>query len=184
MCKFSAGRCLISFLLTFQVILSCFFLECFSQGGRWSSNFLSHFFLFSKETLLFQYSCQLVFTVSRQIHVLFFIFSVLLFIIYYLKKLFYASNIHILNPSCYLASSSETFFTQVKLTSSGNYICHQGSGTLLHLWNISRLLRNSSASWSLWLSSHLWSCVSLGRSQLLHFSLNLYRVGNSALRYI
>ena len=77
-----------------------------------------------------------------------------------LKELFYASSIQILDPSCCLA---------------------------LFVWKIWHLVRNSSISWSLCLLIHLWSCVSLGCSLPLHFSLNLYiklRVGNSALRLI
>ena len=46
----SARRPLISFLLTFQVILSCLFIEYFPQGQRWSSNVLSYVFLFREET--------------------------------------------------------------------------------------------------------------------------------------
>ena len=120
----SAGRPLISFLLTFQVILSSFFLEYFPRGQRSSSNVLSHFFSFREETLLFQYSGQLIFAVSRLVHVLFFIFSVFLLIIYYLKKLFFASSIYILDPFCYLAGSVETSVIWLVLTSSGNYTCH------------------------------------------------------------
>ena len=120
----SAGRPLISFLLTFQVILSSFFLEYFPRGQRSSSNVLSHLFSFREETLLFQYSGQLVFAVSRLVHVLFFIFSVFLLIIYYLKKLFFASSIHILDPFYYLAGSVETSVISLVLTSSGNFTCH------------------------------------------------------------
>ena len=151
----SAGRPLISFLLTIQVILSSFFLEYFPRGQRSSSNVLSLLFSFREETLLFQYSGQLVFAVSRLVHVLFFIFSVFLLIIYYLKKLFYASIFHILNPSCHLVGSVETSFISLVLTSSGNYICHQGSTTLLHLWKILHLVRDSSVFWSLCLLIHL-----------------------------
>ena len=123
-CHLSAGRPLILFFLTFQVLLSSFFLEYFPQGQRSSSNVLSHFFSFREETLLFQYSGQLVFAVSRLVHVLFFIFSVFLLIIYYVKKLFLASSIHILDPFCYLAGSVETSVISLVLTSSGNYTCH------------------------------------------------------------
>ena len=151
----SAGRPLISFLLTFQVILSSFFLEYFPRGQRSSSNVLSHLFSFREETLLFQYSGQLVFAISRLLHVLFCIFSVFLLIIYYLKKLFYASIFHILNPSCHLVGSVETSVISLVLTSSGNYICHQGSTTLLHLWKILHLVRDSSVFWSLCLLIHL-----------------------------
>ena len=146
---FSPNFCpLFSFVsrAVFDFILVYFFLEYFPGGQRSSSNVLSHFFLFREETLLCQYSGQLAFAVSRLVYVLFFIFSVFLFIIYYLKKLSYASSIYILNPSCYLVGSVETSVISLVLTSSGNYICHKGSATLLHLWKILHLVRHSSVS--------------------------------------
>ena len=69
-------------------------------------------------------SCQLFVTVIRLIHVLFFIFSVFLLIIYYLKKISYASSIHIMDPSCYFANSAKTSFISQVLTLAGKHKCH------------------------------------------------------------
>ena len=152
----SARRPLISVLAYFSShpSLACLLNIFHKVKGEALTSYHTSFYSVRKLPL-FQYSRQLVFAVSRLLHVLFCIFSVFLLIIYYLKKLFYASIFHILNPSCHLVGSVETSVISLVLTSSGNYICHQGSTTLLHLWKILHLVRDSSVFWSLCLLIHL-----------------------------
>ena len=108
--------------LLFKSVFLASFLNIFHQvGGEALTSYHTSFN--SPRISAFPYSCQLFVTVIRVIHVLFFIFSVFLLIIYYLKKISYASSIHIMDPSCYLANSAKTSFISLVLTLAGNHKC-------------------------------------------------------------
>ena len=112
----------LSCLLFRSVFLASFWNIFHQVGGEALTTY--HTSVNSPKTSAFSYSCQLFVTVICLIHVLFFIFSVFHLVIFYLKKLFYASSIHIMDSSCYLASSVKTSFISLVLTSVRNHKCH------------------------------------------------------------